>query len=639
MYGRRCVIALLALMLVAPGPEAAFAARKKVSKKAKPPQVIQPDNDGYYTQVGKRSIYCLNQTVPGTTKTAKNGQVQFTSLADAMKAAKKKKNNSLYLKLRDLSKKAKRSCNVLETSDLAKYNGPFTLKHAQRLVEVFALGGRPGLADQYVAMGMEAAIQDLTTWKDDSAVDAFVTKLRCGPNPRNTTTPDVCFENGNINDFYLDGTVAGINYRMIRSNNPAFMKLAQFVLDERSPGNPRVLDGESQWNFPPYLDLVERFMRSGNYKQYVMDVVNDPFSHGYWLSGKANHQGLLKTGNEDFAREAMELLTTGLYYPDGNPVYNDLDVFRNSQCMSGLAETRVRNADNSFTKAIGYVPAFHTPGPKVLFAGTPHELVCDTASDFAREIFIAQKNQVAYELAWRLWRRYINDKGTTTDHLKLAKLIIDNDFNLWPVLKKMMASEAFYADGSRKTILKDPHTFFVTFARMTGIPPVNYQLMSGLLDDIGGQIGKPPSVFGFNYQNRLLASDVYQLERYNSLMYYSFWQDGDDLQEYYGWTPHSGLVAGIPLTGDPGRDLVNETLKRLNLTDSWSVDQKAALQQFLDYYLGDCYSNTDPACFMLNNVRKKWYRDVADLGDTEDNFHRLRLGYVMAAFSPAFSTM
>lgn len=591
------------------------------------------------------------------------GQIQkigktkyFVSYAKLLKAAKAKLKVAAAGKQKNKLKKQVALYKVLKadsvavcggpgqtSNSLAKYKGPFGLKQAQRLIEVFALGGRPGLADYYVSIGLDAAIEDLTTLKPDTQVDAFRAHLTCGANPWDPDPEDVCYEDDNINDFSMDGVLAGLNWRMIFSNNPAYMKLLQFVMDERAPANPRVLDSEAQWMFLNYLTSVERFMLTGDYKGYVReycsDILENPVGHGMWLSGVGNHFGILKTGNEDFAREALELVTTGVKKPDGSPVYNDLDIYQNSKVMSGLVISRAPDASGRQVKAVAFAPAFHAPGQKILFAGTPQEMRIDTAADFAREIFVKQGDQIAYELAWRLWRRFINPNGTTANHLQLAQIIKQHDFQLWPVMKAMMASEAFYAPESNDTILKDPNTFYITAARMSGMPMAYWEWTNYIFSWVGMRLGRPGNVFGFQYQNQLLNSDIYQLGRYNGLVYHFLYQNLEDVEERYNWTPYNGMIAGIPLTGDPGRDVVTEIMKRMNLTDSWNAEQKESLEHLINYYLGGCYDPQDPECFTLNGGQVRWYRDAPDMGDVNSDFYRVRLAYLMAATSPEFGSM
>lgn len=599
------------------------------------------------------TMYCYKGAGGKVTKVGK--YKYFLSYSKLLKEVNQKLKVTSNPKTKNTLKKQKSLYQVLKADgavlcstaqqpshSLTRYSGPFGLKQAQRLVEVFALGGRPGLAQHYADIGLDAAIDDLTTLKDDSEVEVFRARLTCGNHPREPQL-DTCYEDGDINDFYMDGLVAGLNWRMLYTNNPAFAKLQQFVMDERAPANPRVLDGEAQWMFKDYILALDRFMISGNYKAYVADMVVDPVAHGMWLSGAANHLGVLAVGNEDFARESLELLTTGVRKPDGSPVYNDLDVYENSKAMSGLGVSRAMDAHGHFVKAVGNVPAFHAPGIKRLFAGTPQEMQIDNASDFAREIFIKQRDQVAYELAWRLWRRFINSSGTTSDHLQLAEIIKNNDFQLWPVMKAMMASSAFYAPESYKSILKDPNTYYVTAVRMSGMPIDYWEWVHYTLGDLGMRLGRPPSVFGFNYQNRQLGSDFYQLARYNWMVYHFLYQNMNDLKEDVNWTPYTGLVENMPLTGNPARDFVNEIMKRMNLADSWNEDQKDALEHSINYYLYNCGNQNDPLCFRLHGQPSdqlvRWYRDAPDVGDTESDFYRVRMGYLMAVVSPAFGAM
>ena len=173
---------------------------------------------------------------------------------------------------------------------------------------------------------------------------------------------------------------------------------------------------------------------------------------------------------------------------------------------------------------------------------------------------------------------------------------------------------------------------------MAGIPDDDWYTMSYYSGQMGMSLGRPPSVFGFNYQNRQLNSDFYQLIRHNALVSHFIYIGLNELEERFNWTPHSGLIAGMPLTGNPGHDVATEILKRMNLTDSWNASQKDALEHFITYYLSNTNPN-DPDAFLWKGEFVKWVRNAPDLGDIEEDFYRIRMAYWMAATSPAFAAM
>ena len=255
------------------------------------------------------------------------------------------------------------------------------------------------------------------------------------------------------------------------------------------------------------------------------------------------------------------------------------------------------------------------------------------------ELFRVKKKQISYELARRLWGRFISGRGTPAAFTRLANLIEENDFKLFPVMEKIMKSRAFYAPESAETIMKNPHTLLTTYLRMTGFPIEDYNWMRDRFDDIGMLLGRPPTVFGFSYNNDLLASDVFQLERFNSMFYITMWQNLEDIEEEYGWTPHSGLIAPIAKTGVPEEDVVNAMISRLNLSHSVTPAQRAEYVKFIANYLGGCPSQSDPQCFAFGSTRVKLFRDSPDLLDTENDFYRSRLLLVMLGTLRDFQTM
>lgn len=614
---------------------------------------------------GKKSrsvqITCLDQT-PGKLRATDQG-LFFQSYASEQKRITKalkpkkrgkplapKKIKSLRAQLnsvKQMLRAGKGACKEPDFLSLRPHTGPFGERQVRRLLEVFALGGNEALVAPLVNAGLDGAVRELTSFKTDNYSMAVMDALSCDPNPDDNERE--CYENGDANDFYMDGVISAVNLQSIVSINPVHMALREWVMDQRAPGNPRVLDHCHKFMYRDHLAMIDRFAMSGDYTQYVLDYVDDPFGHAKWLSGASNHiisVGNLRlgVGNEDFARELFELLLMGPNDKNGNPNYNDLDVLSGSFILSGWAETEVEDPNGNEFCPVGFFRHLHFSGPHTVFAGTPHQITIPDQGDgngkaFVRELFRVKRKQISYELARRLWTRFVNDRATPSAVTRLATVIEENDFKLWPVMQRMMKSKAFYAAESSETIMKNPHTFLVSYARMTGIPVDDYNWMRSWFNNIGMLLGRPPTVFGFTYQNELLASDVYQMERFKSLLNITINQDREDLEEKYGWTVHGGLIAPIARTGIPEEDVVNAMLKRLNLVHSTTEAQRQEYIKFIAHYLDNCPSQSDPACFEFEGARRKLRRDVPDLGDPDGDFYRTRLLLVLLGAMRDFQTM
>lgn len=646
-------------LLLSSTPDLSFAAKKKKSSKPVGTLVNPLDlsqitvsykKPGSSSKKKKTKVISCFQKIAGKASTKSTGTwfTSFSQESKSIKAKLKKSPGSASLKYalalnNALSKASKGQCKEPAQSSLAKYSGPWGEKQVRRLLAVFANGGDEALVQSYVQAGMDATVDDLLAWKPDSYVDGKREELSCDTNPNDNVKNCYPYMAGSdLNDFYLDGFISWINWRSIFTKNPARDVLFQFAMDERAPGDPRVLGGCNRYYFLDYIAKVDAFSSSGDYKKYVLDMSTDQFIHGKWLSGDSNHSGAPGlTGNEDYAREIMELTTLGTSDKYGQLNYTDLDVYITSLIFSGLDEVN----NNGFC-TIGYNPYLAAPGPHTVFGGTPYAITIGSsqnfsfpAVDFAKALMNVKADQMAWELARRMWPRFINSLGSPAAIQELADLIKGNDFMLWPVMKAMMTSKAFYAPESDRTIIKTPFTLFVTYARQIGMPVDNYNSLRDWLDDIGMLLGRPPTVFGFSYHLKELAADFYQEFRFKSLFYYTMWQDLEDIKDEYGWTPHNGLVAPVPVSGDAGVDLVNALVRRLGLADVITQAQLDQYVQFVNYYLGDCYSSTDPKCFMLNGQNKKLVWDPPDRSDADDDFYRLRLLAVMLGFSDAFAVM
>lgn len=549
-----------------------------------------------------------------------------------------------------MQSKARNKCKSPGFLGLSKYKGPWGEKQVRRLLEVFAFGGKESLVQSYVQAGMNATIEDLFNInKPDSYLATFEHRLSCDDDPDDGI--DECYPflaGSDKNDYYLDGYVAYVNMRAIYSQNPVRDVLFKWVMDNRAAVHRRPIGGNNRWMIRDFVQMVDRFTASGDYKQFVRDYTLSDLGHGKCLSGE-NNQSVAPQflHQEDFGRELVELI---LFSPGH---YTDIDIIQISRALTGNSEDCVTTGSGQSQQTmcdVSYHNEFHYPNPVTIFAGTPYEINFPAivqgrsdlypGPDLANALMDAKPDVLAYDLARELWPQFINDLATPSALKRLADLIKKHDFNLWPVLKAMASSQAFYDSRSEETIIKDPYTYLISFLRMSGIPVTNYLWVSGWFDSLGMRLLDAPTVFGWSYDLPRFTADVYQLPRVNTMLYAALWQDLEDLEEQYQWTPHNGLIATAPqVTGDAVSDIVIGLVKRLNLADDVTQAEMDQYKQLVNYYLGNC-NQGEPGCFQdLNGDWKELVWDPPNPIDTQDDFYRVRMVLMLLAGKFAFATM
>ncbi|WP_232344027.1 DUF1800 domain-containing protein [Actinoplanes awajinensis] len=159
--------------------------------------------------------------------------------------------------------------------------------------------------------------------------------------------------------------------------------------------------------------------------------------------------------NENYARELMELHTTGLGYDES-------DVQDAARLLTGL----------TVSKAGGYVydAARHATGP-VDILGFRH---ANTAADGERTALafldhLAKLPATAERLARKLCARFVADEPPAALVTRLAKVYLDHDTAIVPVLRALFTSAEFAAAIGQK--VRTPFEDLVATVRTLGLAP------------------------------------------------------------------------------------------------------------------------------------------------------------------------
>lgn len=214
-------------------------------------------------------------------------------------------------------------------------------------------------------------------------------------------------------------------------------------------------------HFFDYLSLL-RFGALGNFKKLAQKMVLD----NVMLLYLNNTQNGKNKPNENFAREFFELFTIGKG-PQAGPGdytnYTEDDIVQAAKVLTGMRFNLQRNISDPETNIPRGIFAFnqHTTGNKTFsnrfqgktitgatnVAGMEKEL-----TDFVDMIFA--QPETAKNLCRRLYRYFVNQKITAeieTDIITpLANLLISSNYEVKPVLEKLLQSQHFFdADDSK----------------------------------------------------------------------------------------------------------------------------------------------------------------------------------------------
>jgi uncharacterized protein (DUF1800 family) len=585
----------LLVVLFAVSSTIASAAEKKV-------KASQIRNTSFISSNKSYKIVCMGKA-PG--KTRKSGKIiYFTPFKDEEASLKKLRtktkaqSNRLKL-LKILIKDGAKACvytgggggggGTTPPTDgpkpdhlsLEHYQGTFGFQEAQILFNRFAFGGTPAEIQAAVNTGLDATLDRLFSLSAEAPLEAAAADIECDTwlsnDPQAGSQNRQC-STTNVNDFSRSGTRMGLLYRFINSKNPLFHKLAFFLMDERLAVNISAARDCEKHSIKTYLSTVYQAAITGDYRKYMQAMNVDQLVHLRWLDGGTNRGGLALSPNENYAREFWELGTVAPTDLTGKPVYSDLDIANSALALTGWNVNNVNINGNTVCLA-SYVPLFHSPEPKTIFAGTPYQSTIDNANDLLAATFLHPR--VAEHLAEDIWKEFVNPFATPVEIRELAEVIRNSNYNLLPAFRKVMASKAMYAAQSRNSLIKHPLDLVVGFVKATGFP-LYYRNYDGLMNRLEQQVLGTNTVFGWN--ERYLSGQQLQIEWWNVLIDYFMNVDLQVVKEKSGWSYYDRFVADLHAAGKrTSSDVIDRVARDLGVTIT--AGQKAELDQMMNYYL------------------------------------------------------
>jgi uncharacterized protein (DUF1800 family) len=381
---------------------------------------------------------------------------------------------------------------------------------------------------------------------------------------------------GGFKDVYLDQLQAWWVRRMLSTKAPLAEKLTLMWHNHFATGYSKI-------EFARFMHVQNQALRKhclGKYRDLV-EGVSKSAAMSIWLDGQTN---TAEDPNENFARELMELFTTGVLDKTGAPNYTEQDVEQAARAFTGW----------SYTYPKGEFVLYeydHDFGPKTFKGQT---------QSFEGEDIIAiltAEAATARRVAWRLWTTFAYPVELDDAVLdSLEQVYLANDEELRPVVEAMFNKDEFYSPTAKNAHVKSPAEFLVGAMR----------LLRGKFNDkkywmdydvayairlLGQSVFDPPTVFGWKEDTGWTSSNgVFGRLQYGSEIAYS----QDFSYQTFVWQPKKVLP---PKSQWGGMDAA--------ATVQWLLDQLGPLSvssSTFDAYVA--YLGTDedgvPATFVLN---------------------------------------
>lgn len=329
---------------------------------------------------------------------------------------------------------------------------PWSLPKAAHLLRRAAFGGSGAKLDEILKLSPGQAVDSLFDF--DPKADPLSDMAERLEGLMNLDSPE------NVQRWWI--------YRMIHSPQPAQEKLALFWHNRFATSFTKV--GNATW-MAGQIDLFRR-MGLGSFRELVIAVGRDP-AMLVWLDGRDSKKG---RPNENYAREVMELFTLGVGH------YSENDVQELSRAFTGW---KIQNGKGWRD------PAQFDNGEKEVFGQTgPFD------DESAVDLILRQPEAPRF-LSKKLLREYVHPDPTEAMIDHYAQALRENNWEIKPVLKAMLASRMFFSDWAYRSKIKSPAELAIGGALAVG-GKINVEFVRQSMNRMGQSVIFPPNVKGWD---------------------------------------------------------------------------------------------------------------------------------------------
>lgn len=265
--------------------------------------------------------------------------------------------------------------------------------------------------------------------------------------------------------------------RMVRTRRPLVEKLTLFWHNHFATAYHKVSDDD--WMFDHVATL--RTHALGSFRELVLAMARDPAMLD-WLDNRYNYDDSI---NENWARELMELFTTGVLDQNGQPNYTETDVVEVARAFTGWSLQ-----DDEFTfKENKHDFGFKTvKGVSGDLDGT--DVIDILVGDTATSRRIPQK-------LWSFLAYPIDLGDPICDELQAVYEQTDGDLSA--IVEAILMHDAFYGEEALHTRIKSPAEWMASALLHTRarVRPKDTWQLGNMLRELGQTLFDPPSVFGW----------------------------------------------------------------------------------------------------------------------------------------------
>jgi len=354
--------------------------------------------------------------------------------------------------------------------NLAPYEGEWTFQQATHLLRRTTFGPSRRLIQESQKMGLEATLSQLFAEKE------------LPPPPLNydyQNDPNVP-----VGQTWIDAPNSRtVNLRGYRNRSLRAWMMGQILEEGLSIREKLTLFWHNHFavnniNEPRFLYRYISLLRQnawGNFRELVKAITIDPTMLRF-LDGRRNTR---RAPNENYARELLELFTIGKGAPAGPGDYTTFteeDVREMARALTGWIDTGFAGRDPEVPVGAVFVRNRHDWENKQLSHRFNKEIIADMGeNEYAHVVdIIFKQNEVARFICRKLYRWFVFyhiDETTEANVIRpMADILIENEYNIQPALKALLASRHFFDFALKGAMIKNPLDFTLSIFRQLEFP-------------------------------------------------------------------------------------------------------------------------------------------------------------------------
>jgi len=266
--------------------------------------------------------------------------------------------------------------------------------------------------------------------------------------------------------------------RMVKTRKPLAEKLTLFWHNHFATAFHKV--GSDARMFEHVATL--RTHALGSFRELVLAMARDP-AMLVWLDNRTNYADSI---NENWARELMEVFTTGVLDQNGDPNYTETDVVEVARAFTGWS---LQHDEFLFKESK------HDYGQKTV-KGVTGNLDGDDIVDI-----LVNDPATARRIPQQLWS-FLAYPIALDDPLcdELAAVYVASDGDIATIVEAILMHDAFFSEPALHSRVKSPAEWMAGAILHTGarIRKGDGWSLGDKLRDMGQTLFDPPSVFGWN---------------------------------------------------------------------------------------------------------------------------------------------